>query len=1410
VLEGALDAALLRDAVHTLVERHEILRTTFHGLPGMDVPIQVIGDSPALVYQEYDLRDQSPEEQRAAIATCIQADGQCAFDFKNGPLAHCSLLAVAPERHILLVNLCALCGDARTLVNLAAEIGRVYATRSQAAMPLDEPVQYTDYAEWYYEILETDAGDGAEGKEFWRKKSITPLPVPSLPFEGQPAPSGRFAPERIVVRLDSALAEQVAALVAQRGRSVAALLLACFQTLLWRLTQEPEIGIGAFCDGRKFEQLSDALGLYGLYLPLQGHFEAEVRFSEILELAHESIRANAAWQEFFSWDARAAAARKGGADAALLIQFHFEEWPAAVSVNDLRISLDTLYSCTERFKLRLFCAQAGDSLRLEFQYDHDIYPAEQIRRLAGQFETVLGNVIKDLDTLVGDLAVLSAEERRQLLVEWVDTATSYRRDVCFHELFAAQAERTPDAIAVVFDAGLTNDEGRRMNDASEPSSFVLRRSSPMHLTYAELNRRANQLAQYLRRLGVGREMVVALCMDRSAELLVGLLGILKAGAAYIALDPGLPPARLRFILEDTHAPVLLTTTDGFPGKETGGQGDKDRLDQLVSSSPWDGTVVDLRREWPTISQEPDQQPPAAVAADDLIYVLYTSGSTGTPNGVMIQHGSVVHLLTALRTAVYSGQTAPLRVSMNAPLAFDASVKQLVQLCEGHTLCLVPEEARRDGAALLSYIQRVALDVLDCTPTQLRLLLLSGLAQRPDLTPALMLIGGEALDEASWAFLGGAAGTRAYNVYGPTECTVDATVARVSADLRPPMIGRAIANLQIYLLDDRLRPVPLGVPGELYIAGAGVARGYFNRPDLTAERFVPNPYATLNAERRTLQDEVASSACSVQPSALGGRLYRTGDLARYWPDGNLEFIGRRDQQVKLRGVRIELSEIEAALQQHAAVQEVVVLAREDAPGDQRLVAYVVPRRAYAATIEGRARYLLPNGLAVVHQNKNETDYLYQEIFEKRAYVQHGITLPNDACVFDVGANIGMFTLFVGWQCPGARIYAFEPIAPIFETLRINSELYGSRAKLFPFGLSDREKTEAFTYYPRYSMMSGISAYADPSGEVEVVKRFLRNEQDSGVAGATVLLDHADALLEERFVGEPRQGQLKTLSQMIRAERIERIDVLKVDVQRAELDVLRGIDEADWDKIDQIVMEVHDAPGRASAGRVAQIAALLERHGYATVAEQDVLLEGTDRYMLYAIRRSEACRAGAPQTNPVEHTPAPPPAILVAGPLRQFLKERLPEYMVPAAFVLLDRLPVTRNGKVDRRSLPAPEQLRPEVQASYLAPRTQSERVIAAIWQLALRIEKVGVKDNFFDLGGHSLLMVQVHSKLREAFGKDISMVDMFQHPTISALATFLSDEQDTQDIGQEIDDQAQRQIEALRQQKRRAMERTKNL
>jgi FkbM family methyltransferase len=531
-----------------------------------------------------------------------------------------------------------------------------------------------------------------------------------------------------------------------------------------------------------------------------------------------------------------------------------------------------------------------------------------------------------------------------------------------------------------------------------------------------------------------------------------------------------------------------------------------------------------------------------------------------------------------------------------------------------------------------------------------------------------------------------------------------------------------------------------VIGELYIGGKGVARGYWNRPGLCAEKFIPNPF----------------------DSTPGSRLYATGDKARYLPDGTIEFLGRTDHQIKLRGFRVELGEIEAALNRHSCIREAIVVAREDTPGEVRLVAYVVPRQLSATALAEHNTYTLPNDLHVAHLNRNETEYLYKEIFEQQAYLRHGITLNDGDYVFDVGANIGLFTLFVHQSCHRPVVFAFEPNPVVSNILQANLKANNLDVQTFDCGLSNRDITASLTFFEGFSLFSGFHADADT--EKNVVKTFMQNQQKRGEHGMQPLLEHADDLLRERFISRSFPVPLRTLSSIIAEREIPRIDLLKINAEKSEWEILQGISENDWTKIRQVVLEVD------LDETLKDILDVLARHGFDAVVEQDELLAGTSLRYVYAVRPTDASRLIERQEAGAQRRPLPSwSQSLSATTLREFLSQRLPEVMIPSAFVLLDELPLTPNGKVDRKSLPPPELSARESMKSYVAPQTPVEQVVERIWAKVLKLDRVGILDNFFDIGGHSLSATQVASRIRNTLSINLPLRWLFEAPTIKSLS-----------------------------------------
>ncbi|MFI1194771.1 amino acid adenylation domain-containing protein [Micromonospora sp. NPDC020750] len=821
-------------------------------------------------------------------------------------------------------------------------------------------------------------------------------------------------------------------------------------------------------------------------------------------------------------------------------------------------------------------------------------------------------------------------------------------------------------------------------------------------TFGELRELSAGVAAGLVERGLHGGRRVGVLATRSRDTIVGFLGVLRAGAVYVPLDPAAPAQRLAGLVRAVDAGLVLG-------------------DRAVGDVP----AVDVAELAATAATAAVPAPRPA----DPAYVIFTSGSTGAPRPVQVSHGAAAHLAHALERTVYAGTPAGARVAVNAPLTFDASIKQLVQLGHGRSLYLVPEEARRDGAELAAVLATNAVDVLDLTPSQLRILLAAdGVATGRTRLPGLLLLGGEAIAPDLWDALAGLPGVRAVNLYGPTECTVDATAAEITAGVAPT-IGRPLPGVGAWVLDGQLRPVPPGVAGELCLSGPQLADGYLGDPETTTRRFVT---VTL-------------------PSGRAERVYRTGDRVRFDADGRLAYLGRLDDQVKVNGFRIEPGEVAAALRQHPGVADAAVVARDDDGHGARLVGYVTPAEAGMTVDVDR----------VVGINPHETRYLYDEIFVQQVYLRDGVVLRQGATIFDVGANIGMFSLFAHAVCPDATIHAFEPVPSVADALRRNVAAFGVPATVHPYGLAAGPGQVSFTYYPGYAMMSGHAEYADPDAERAVIKRFLTNERDRGEADRDALLDRVDELLQERFAGDTLTVDVRSLSDVIDEVAPERIDLLKIDVQRAEADVLAGLHDRHWPLIDQVAMEVHDGVGTATEGRLDELIAFFEERGFDVVTRQDDLLVGTDRYTLHAVRPEYA-----DDPRPVVTAPEPAGGEPLADRLAGWLANRLPAHLVPAAVVVLDALPLTRNGKLDRAALPAPE-LGRRPAGPQVAAANRAEEILVEAWREVLGVPTVGVTESFFALGGDSIRSIQMQVAANRR-GLSFRLRDIFVHQSIREL------------------------------------------
>jgi amino acid adenylation domain-containing protein/FkbM family methyltransferase len=873
-----------------------------------------------------------------------------------------------------------------------------------------------------------------------------------------------------------------------------------------------------------------------------------------------------------------------------------------------------------------------------------------------------------------------------------------------HQLIEEQATRTPEATAVVF----------------EQES----------LTYAELDRRAEVLAGHLCERGVGPDVLVGLFVERSVDMIVGILGILKAGGAYLPIDATHPTERVAFLLRDANVTTVLTHSPLLPQLPPGSV-----TPICLDSFDYDGP----RGRAKGVSATPD----------NLAYVIYTSGSTGRPKGVCIEHRNIVNYVVGV--AVRFGFEPGMQHATVSTIAADlGNTVVFPSLATGGCLHVI-SQARAESQLLLSeYFSREQIDVLKIVPSHLaalqtgrhpervmprRRLILGGEASRPDWVRRLRTLR---------------PGCEIYNHYGPTETTVGVLTHHIAADATYESVsvplGKPLPNNHIHILDPDGMSVAVGEAGELCVSGDGVARGYLNRPELTAARFVPAP---VNTDGQTT------------------RMYRTGDRARRLPDGNVEFLGRLDDQIKLHGNRIEPAEIEGVLRESSGVRDAVVLPREDESGDKRLIAYIVPERQQQPLWDRAAVHALPDGSTVAHLNRNETDYIYNEIFVLQAYLRHGITVRDGDCIVDAGANIGLFSVFMSRLASNLRIFSFEPNPVAFACLQANAAAWGDDVTCLPVGLSHEEKSAELTSFGGLSLLSGF--YADAATEREVVRTYVLNQQtDSPDADDRMEADIAD-IIDERLQSTTVAARLTTLSRVIAERQLDRIDLLKINVEKSELDVLLGLAETDWPKIRQMVIEVDTAQS------LQPIADLLSLHGFDVLVEQDELLTRTDLCYVYAIRHSAAGRL-VPDQGPYDHIRElrpRPREILTPATLRADLKERLPHYMIPSAFVLMEKLPLTSNGKIDRQTLASfssePMQAAPR---AFVAPRTETEKTLADIWSDLLQVPTVGVTDDFFEVGGQSLTAIKAVSRIRDAFGVDVSLRHVFAQPTLGALAEII--------------------------------------
>ncbi|HVG21000.1 MAG TPA: amino acid adenylation domain-containing protein, partial [Blastocatellia bacterium] len=1087
----------------------------------------------------------------------------------------------------------------------------------------------------------------------------------------------------------------------------------------------------------------------------------------------------------------------------------------------------------------IFTVVNGERLYLRLTYDAGRFDKATITRTMGHIKTLLKEMSRKPDRRVSELGLLTEAERHQLLVEWPGLSAALNSGMRVDQLFEAQVERTPDATAVVF--------------------------KDQEISYRTLNRRANQLAHHLRRLGVGPEARVGVCVERSVEMIVALFGVLKAGGAYVPVDPAYPKRRIAFMLEDSAAQVLLTE------------------EKFVKRLPaGDARLLRIDSDWDVVAREGEENPVTRTAAQNLAYQIYTSGSTGEPKGVMVEHASLANYAEA------AGDEFELRpgdrVLQFATISFDTSAEEIYPcLTRGATLVLRTDSMLESTALFLDKCREWAVSVLDLPTAYWHELVYGMSAEGLELPPSvrLVVIGGEKANQeklASWREHVNRP-VRLLNGYGPTEATIVATMSDLSLtsqDRRAfpeATIGSAIRNAQVYILDSRMRPCPVGVPGEIHIGGAGVSRGYQNRPDLTAEMFIPNPFG----------------------GDAGARLYKTGDRGRYLSDGNIRFIDRLDNQVKVRGFRVELGEIVSRLKEHQAVREAEVLAREDKPGSKRLVAYVVPAPQSADSDEQSPGAELPVEQVsqwgeVFEDLFREKDPGHESTFYIKGWNSSYTDLPipgeevsewmnqtvdrilplRPTQVFEIGCGSGLMLFRVAPHCE--RYHATDlskNILSILESQLAETEVALPEVALFQRSADNFEGIEANSF-DAVLMVSVIQYFPG----VRYLLRVLEQAVDAVRPGGFIYLGDVRSLpLLEAFHASVQL--FRASPSLTKAELRQRVKnhllaekqlVIDPDffialeerlpkISHAEIQLMRGryhneltkfrydvvlhvgddepaspdIDWLDWreqglttSSVRRLLLDkgpdllglagvplarvmrdlqaVEILSGEDGPETVGELRDALSRLGSDAVDPEDMWRLGDElpysvnitwsnapRHDCFDVvfRRREAAGAASPWNKDIrisKKTVAPRPweeyandptqgtyASRLVPRLQEFLKERLPDYMMPSAFVILDSMPLMPNGKVDLQSLASQDGKAAGSKEDFLAPRDPVEEVVAAIWSEVLGHDQIGIYDNFFDLGGHSLLATQIISRLRLAFNFEVPIHSLFDVPNVAGLA-----------------------------------------
>ena len=877
---GALDIGVLERCLLEIIRRHEIWRTVFDSKAGQ--PVQMVLPPPArFPVPSVDLRHIPETERQAEAVRLATEDARRSFDLKTGPLIRILVVRLGEEQYRLYMAIHQIVFDAVTAYRVfLPELTALYeAFAAGEPSPLTEPtLQYADFADW--QRNKVSPSDWSEHAAYWREQLAG---VPSLQW-----PSDRVRPVADTHRgaihryqLPETLVQNLRTLSQRHEVSLYMTLVAGLVALLHRYSGQDDLVLGTFTAGRKLVELEPLLGYFVNPLALRVDISSDPTFAQLLSRVR-TVVLDALKHEDLPF---AEVVRESGwhpdASRNPLFQVVLSQQPKLASIAPgWGLATEEICNGGSKLDLMIIVDDRGDSVAGPITYNPDLFDSATIERMVGHWQTLLESAVRNADMLIADLPIL-AQEEMNVLVKWNDTARAYP-DACVHQLIEAQVDRTPDAIAVV--------------------------SGRDRLTYRELDRSANQLANHLRGLGVGPDVPVGICMDRSTQMMIALVGVMKAGGTYVPLDPEYPTERLAFMIEDSGLECIIT---------------QDSLDQRLVACR--RKLIHIDRDWAVISEASLDKPSVPVDSKQLAYVIYTSGSTGKPKGVQICHRALVNLLTSMQAQ--PGLTPHDRILAVTTISFDIAALELyLPLTVGARCVIASGDTSRDGNELWKMLDEHDITAMQATPSAWKLLIAAGWPGKPTLK---ILCGGEGMSKDLAKDLIARASS-VWNMYGPTETTVWSAIHQVTSSEGSIPIGRPIANTTMHVLDRNLHPVPIGVTGELYIGGEGLARGYLNRPELNAEKFCS---ISLGRKEQTL-------------------LYRTGDLARYRSDGAIECLGRTDTQVKVRGFRIELEEIEFVLRQHPDVRDACATVHDKGSGNPCLAAYVTPLQTAEALNEIR--------------------------------------------------------------------------------------------------------------------------------------------------------------------------------------------------------------------------------------------------------------------------------------------------------------------------------------------------------------------------------------------------------------------------------------------------------------------------